>query len=281
MRHHKLNVAGAFAKAALAVALTAALGGQLAGCQRDEGHAAPAGTGAPAAAAASASQASGVVTAQPVKGGLVHPNTAKTGDKPFWRSLNPAQQKALQPLQGEWDQMDGVRKQKWLQLAGRYDAMSPEERQRVQERMREWAGLTPAQRELARETYNRTRRIAPADKTASWESYQQLTPDQKQQLAASAAGRKAPAVVPSQASGKVVAPLGAGATSCPAGTVRNTVSATPPCVAAPPSVAPATPQAAPQTVPATPQPATPANPASPPPPDKQEPANWGITPNNA
>jgi len=29
-------------------------------------------------------------------------------------------QVALQPLQGEWDQMDGVRKQKWLQLANRF-----------------------------------------------------------------------------------------------------------------------------------------------------------------
>ena len=39
----------------------------------------------------------------------------KGGDKPLWRSLTPAQQVALQPLQAEWDQMDGVRKQKWLQ----------------------------------------------------------------------------------------------------------------------------------------------------------------------
>lgn len=282
MRHHKLNVAGAIATAALAVALTAALGVQLAGCQRGDGHTTPAGSAASAASAngAAAGATVGAITAQPAK---AEPGqgVAKTGDKPLWRSLTAPQQKALQPLQAEWDQMDGVRKQKWLQLAGRYDAMSQQEQQRVQERMREWASLTPAQRELARETYNRTRKIAPADKTATWESYQQLPDDQKQKLAASAAGRKAPAVVPSQASGKVVAPLGAGATSCPAGTVRNTVSATPPCVAAPATVAPATPQPAPQTAPASPQPAVPANPAAPPPPDKQEPANWGITPNNA
>jgi hypothetical protein len=99
--------------------------------------------------------------------------------------------------------------------------------------MREWAKLTPEQRELARETYARARKIAPEQKTASWESYQQLPEEQKKKLAASAAGRKTTSVVPSQANGKAVAPLGQGATSCPAGTVKNSVSATPPCVAVP------------------------------------------------
>jgi hypothetical protein len=83
--------------------------------------------------------------------------------------------------------------------------------------------------------------------------------------------RKSPRVVPSQASGKVVAPLGQGATSCPAGMVKNTVSAAPPCVTAP-SMTPVPPQ----PVQPPPQPAKPA-----PEPEKQVPANWGITPNNA
>jgi len=199
----------------------------------------------------------------------------KTGDKPLWQALTPAQQLALQPLQAEWNQLDGVRKQKWLQLANRFASLKPEEQQRVHERMREWVKLTPAQRELARETYARARKIAPDQKTASWESYQQLPEEQKKKLAASAAGRKKTSVVPSQASGKVVAPLGQGATSCPAGTVKNLVSATPPCVAVP-----ATPQQPVPVVPA-PQPAQPNQPANPPQQEKPVPANWGITPNNA
>jgi hypothetical protein len=200
----------------------------------------------------------------------------KGGDRPAWRSLSPAQQVALQPLQGEWDQMDGVRKQKWLQLARRFSAMKPEEQQRVHDRMREWIKLTPEQRELARETYTRTRKIAPAQKTATWESYQQLPDEQKKKLAASVAGRKSPSGVPSQANAKAVTPLGQGAALCPAGTVKNTVSVTPPCVAAP-AAAPAVPVPAPAAPPAAP-------PASPPPQPQQEkpvPANWGITPNNA
>jgi hypothetical protein len=82
-------------------------------------------------------------------------------------------------------------------------------------------------------------------------------------------------VVPSQADGKAVVPLGHGATSCPAGTVRNSVSVTPPCVAVPGAASPAPPQPAPLT-----PPPAPADPPAPPP-EKQVPANWGITPNNA
>jgi hypothetical protein len=203
------------------------------------------------------------------------PAERKNGDKPLWRSLTPAQQVALQPLQGEWDLMDGVRKQKWLELANRFEAMKPEERQRLHERMREWAKLTPAQRELARATYARARKIGPEQKTASWASYQQLPEDQKKKLAASAAGRKSTSVVPSQANGKVVAPLGQGATSCPAGTIKNTVSATPACVALPGAPQQPTPAAPP------PQPAQPAQPNNPPQQEKPVPANWGISPNNA
>lgn len=272
------NVAGAVAWAVL----LGLLGAQLTGCQRGDGsstpgNAAPVAAG-PGASAAASSQASAQATdAQPGKRGLGAPH--KGGDKPLWHSLTPAQQEALEPLAAEWDQMDGVRKQKWLQLAGRFSSMKPEERERVHERMREWAKLTPEQRELARETYNRTRKIAPDQKTATWESYQQLPDEQKKKLAASATGRKAPHVVPSQASGKVVIPLGHGATSCPAGMVRNPVSATPPCVspASPAAVPPASPQPAPGV-----PPSAPATPAPQPQPEKpQVPANWGITPNNA
>jgi hypothetical protein len=260
MTANKLKVAGAAAAVVLVGAAVLSLN------QQDGPHP-DASTAAPATSAADVTPATRAQPAKPATG------SRKGGDKPLWRSLTPAQQLALQPLQGEWDQMDGVRKQKWLQLANRFATMKPEEQQRVHERMREWVKLTPEQRELARETYTRTRKIAPEQKNATWESYQQLPEEQKKKLAASATARKTPRVVPSQANGKVVAPLGQGATSCPAGTVKNTVSAAPPCVVVPPP-APAAPPA-----PATP----PAQPAKPPAqePEKQVPANWGITPNNA
>jgi hypothetical protein len=256
MTANKLKVAGAAAAVVLvgAAALTVHQQGGL----------------FPASGPATRDAADAVTSTQPAKAAA---GSHKGGDKPLWRSLTPAQQVALQPLQAEWDQMDGVRKQKWLQLANRFATLKPEEQQRVHERMRAWVKLTPEQRELARETYTRTRKIAPEQKNATWESYLQLPEDQKKKLAASATARKTPRVVPSQANGKAGAPLGQGATSCPAGTVKNTVSAAPPCVVVPPPAPPAPP--------APVQP--PAQLAKPPTqePEKQVPANWGITPNNA
>jgi hypothetical protein len=257
MTANKLKVAGAAAAVVLVGAAVLTI--------NQQGGSLSASGPAARDAAADATPATRTQPAKPAAG------SHKSGDKPLWRSLTPAQQVALQPLQAEWDQMDGVRKQKWLQLANRFATMKPEEQARVHERMREWAKLTPEQRELARETYTRTRKIAPEQKNATWESYQQLPEEQKKKLAASATARKTPRVVPSQANGKVVAPLGQGATSCPAGTVKNTVSAAPPCVTPPPPPAPVPP--APVQPPANPQPA--------PEPEKQVPANWGISPNNA
>jgi hypothetical protein len=208
---------------------------------------------------------------KPAAGAPAHAAAAKparTPDRPLWRDLTPAQRTALEPLSGEWDQMDGVRKQKWLEMANKFAGMKPQEQQRVHERMREWVRLTPAQRKLARDTYSRTRKLAPGEKTATWQSYQQLPEDQKQKLAAAAAARKHGATPP--ASGQhTITNLHKGATSCPARTVKNKVSATPPCVPerAPAAAAPASPaampvQAAPAAPPASTTPAAPAAPAS-------------------
>lgn len=168
---------------------------------------------------------------------------AKMAEKPLWRDLNPAQRTALAPLATEWDQMDSVRKQKWLEMSSHFASLKPDEQARIHERMREWLRLTPAERKLARDTYKRTKKLAPGEKTASWESYQQLPEDQKHKLAEAAAARK-PA---SAASTHVPSPLHTGAANCPAGTVKNKVSATPPCVPAP---APAATAAVPQHAPA-------------------------------
>src|SRR6266571_1969920 len=52
------------------------------------------------------------------------PATAKSPqkalDKPLWHELTRPQQIALEPLAGEWDKLETVRKQKWLEIANRY-----------------------------------------------------------------------------------------------------------------------------------------------------------------
>jgi hypothetical protein len=160
----------------------------------------------------------------------------KSADKPIWSQLSPAQQVALEPLHAEWDPMEGVRKQKWLELANRYAAMKPEEQQRVHERMREWVRLTPDQRKAARQNYTQAKTIAPDQKSATWESYKQLPDEQKQKLAEQAKRKQLTNLPAAKAAPRSVTPVLHGAQTCPAGSVRNTAAATPACVAGAPGM---------------------------------------------
>ena len=180
----------------------------------------------------------------------------KSADKPVWSQLSAPQQVALEPLHSEWDPMEGVRKQKWLELANRYAAMKPEEQQRVHERMREWMRLTPAQRSAARQNYTQAKTLAPNERSATWESYKQLPDDEKQKLAEQAPRKQLTNLPPAKSPPRSTSPVLHGALACPAGSIKNTVSATPACVAAAPApAAPATaatvpaPTAAPLAVP--------------------------------
>lgn len=171
-------------------------------------------------------------------------------DKPLWASLTPAQKVALAPIADEWDQADGVRKQKWLEIANRFAAMKPDEQARVHERMRELFKMSPEERRVVRENYTRAKKIDPSHKSEQWEKYQQLPEEKKKQLAeeaASARARKQVTNLPpaSQSNGKTVAPIKRTPPppACPAGTVRNTAAPVPPCVAAPAPPPPATPAA--------------------------------------
>ncbi|WP_020652981.1 DUF3106 domain-containing protein [Massilia niastensis] len=141
----------------------------------------------------------------------------KTLDKPLWRDLTRAQQQALAPLQTEWDQMDGLRKRRWLEVSQRFASMNTAEQQRVHERMRQWMKLTPEQRNLARENFNRARNLAPGEKAATWENYKQLPEEQRRKLAKSAARKSAPVALPE--SPALVTP-----TSCPPNTTRRGAS---------------------------------------------------------
>lgn len=184
----------------------------------------------------------------------------KALDKPLWSNLTRPQQVALEPLAGEWDKMEGVRKQKWLEIANRYSSMKPDEQARVHERMRDWLKMTPEERRVVRENYTRTKKIDKGEKSQQWEQYQQLPEAQKKQLAAEAASaqsKKQIANLPTtaQSSVKTVAPIKRNAppaASCPAGSVKNTAAPTPPCVPAPgagTAVAPITPPPAPPAAP--------------------------------
>lgn len=105
---------------------------------------------------------------------------------PSWSQLSPAQQKALTPLRGDWNDLDASRKQKWLEVASRFGTMPPPQQDRVRERMTEWARLSPSQRTEARINFQQSKQVAPEDRQARWEAYQALPAEERAALAARA-----------------------------------------------------------------------------------------------
>ena len=214
----------------------------------------------------------GVVVAQvapaPAPAAPAKPVAQSALAKPLWASLTAAQKTALEPLNAEWDHMDGTRKQKWLDIANRFGAMKPDEQARVHEKMREWVKMTPDERRLVRENYTKAKKLDVTQKSEQWEKYQQLPEEQKQKLAADAAiAAKKKQLTnlppPNQANVKPIAPIkrNPAEVACPTGMVRNPKLATPTppastaipaCVAATAPVAPGTsaPPAATSAIPA-------------------------------
>ena len=101
-----------------------------------------------------------------------------------WEKLKSQQREVLAPLAQEWDNMDLVKKKKWLGIAERYPGMTPSEQHRTQLRMRDWYSLTPEQRELVREKYKTIKKM-PADKRheikRKWREYEQNSAGRREQ----------------------------------------------------------------------------------------------------
>ena len=182
------------------------------------------------ALAVAAASLAGAAAAQSLPApAAVTPTAAPVAAKPLWKDLSLPQQVALDPLKSEWDRMDAIRKQKWLEIANRYSSMKADEQQRVQERMRAWLKLTPEERRLARENYTLSKKIGKDQKSAQWEQYQQLPEEEKRKLAADAASKKHITNLPPKTQPKAVAPI------------KPAPAATPGTVPPPPPVNPAVP----------------------------------------
>ena len=150
---------------------------------------------------------------------IVSTHTASTvNTKPLWATLTPQQKLALAPLKPEWDKLDEIQKKKWLEIANKYASMKPDEQARVQERMQAWMKLTPEQRMQVRENYARSKQIKPEQKSAQWQEYQQLSEEQKTQLANEAGKKKSITNLPpeSQRNVKPLAPIKTGPKPLPA-----------------------------------------------------------------
>lgn len=100
-----------------------------------------------------------------------------------WNHLTPIQKRALAPLEKDWASLSADRKQKWLVFADRFQKMKPEDQKRAQDKMDAWVKLTPEQRLAARENYIRSNMLEPDQRAQKWQEYQQLSDEQKAQLA--------------------------------------------------------------------------------------------------
>ncbi len=112
------------------------------------------------------------------------PAAQATGSR--WQDLTEAQRKILLPLAGTWDTLTSAHKGKWIALTQNYGTRSPEEQKKMQGRMLEWAGLSQSQREQARLNFAETKKISPSARAADWEAYQNLSAEEKRELAAKA-----------------------------------------------------------------------------------------------
>jgi hypothetical protein len=186
---------------AVAVAVAAVCIGGVASARQAAGTAPAAAPVAAAPATSPAPKTAATAAAAPKAA------RAATVDKPLWKELSRPQQVALDPLQGEWDKMDGLRKQKWLEIANRYSSMKPDEQLRVQERMRAWIKMTPEERRVVRENYTLSKKLDKTQKSAKWEQYQQLPEEEKRKLAADAATKKGVTNLPPKSQPKAVAPV--------------------------------------------------------------------------
>ena len=119
-----------------------------------------------------------------------------------WNHLTPGKQQALAPLMKDWDTMSVERQQKWLVFAEKFQKMTPADQQRTLEKMSDWVKLTPQQRLAARENYIRSNKLQPDQRAQKWQEYQQLSEEEKMQLASHPAKKKLITNLPSPAESK-------------------------------------------------------------------------------
>jgi hypothetical protein len=112
--------------------------------------------------------------------------TSATPSQPAWKELSTDQRQALAPLQGVWGELATESKRKWMVMSKNFQQMSADEQNKLQSRMKSWAALPRNERIEARQNFVATQKLSAELKTQQWEAYQQLSPEEKQKLAAKA-----------------------------------------------------------------------------------------------
>jgi Protein of unknown function (DUF3106) len=125
---------------------------------------------------------------EPAKSAVaIKPTAAST---PTWKELSASEQTALRPLAANWDSMGIGQKRKWQSVAKDFDKLPAPQQAKMHARMTEWTALSSKQRADARINFAQNRELTdgltPEQRKVQWQAYQQLSPEEKRQLAQSA-----------------------------------------------------------------------------------------------
>ncbi|SDY75153.1 Protein of unknown function [Collimonas sp. OK242] len=159
---------------------------------------------------------------------------------PAWNELSAVQKHVLEPLAPDWDKLKPTTRKKWLEISGRYASMTPAEQERLQARMRGWVTLTPEQRRIARENYARANKLDTEQRALRWQQYQQLSEQQKEELAEQATPRHKRVTTLPPATLNKSKPAAPVKLAPPAGQEQAAATAPGPATAPAPMLAPAT-----------------------------------------
>lgn len=107
-----------------------------------------------------------------------------------WTDLSTAQKEILSSLEEDWPNLTVDQRVKWIQLANRYDNLTNTEKERLKSRMADWSKLPINEKRVARANYLNTLAISNDQKLEAWEAYQQLSAEEKKELAEHALSKK-------------------------------------------------------------------------------------------
>lgn len=107
-----------------------------------------------------------------------------------WSDLSTVQKEVLSSLEEDWPNLSIEQRVKWIQLANRYDNLTEAEKERLRARMADWSKLPSNEKRIARANFLKAQSVSNDQKLEAWEAYQQLSAEEKKDLAEHALSKK-------------------------------------------------------------------------------------------
>ena len=107
-----------------------------------------------------------------------------------WSDLSTVQKEVLSSLEEDWPNLTVEQRVKWIQLANRFDNLTEAEKDRLRARMADWSKLPSNEKRIARANFLKAQSVSNDQKLEAWEAYQQLSAEEKKELAEHALSKK-------------------------------------------------------------------------------------------